>query len=124
MLACMSDDVTKILARNLKRFIEEAPTPMSQSALAKKAKVAQTSIGYMLKPENRKMTTSGKLPSPTAAQLARVAHALGKEAWQLLHPDPDQAPLSASERARYAEFQASMRRMRELERQTTPAASR
>jgi transcriptional regulator with XRE-family HTH domain len=120
MLGGMDEDITKILARNLKRFMEEGPAPLSQNALAKKSKVAQTGIGYMLNPETRAPTQSGKLSSPTIARLEKVAQALGKETWQLLHPDPDQAPLSATERARYAEFQKSMQRMRELEEKGLP----
>lgn len=95
--------------------MDEGPATISQNALAKRSKVAQTSIGYMLKPELRQPTRSGKIPSPTVAQLEKVARALGKEAWQLLHPDPNQAPLSAKERARYDAFDASMKRMRELD---------
>jgi transcriptional regulator with XRE-family HTH domain len=111
----MADDVVYVLARNLKRFMDEGPAPISQNALARKSKVAQTSIGYMLNPQSRSPTKSGKRSSPTVAKLERVAAALGKEAWQLLHPNPDQAPLNETERARYAEFQASMKRMRALD---------
>lgn len=115
MLYDMPEDVTKVLARNLKRFMDDGPEAISQNALAKKSRVAQTSIGYMLNPETRQPTKSGKLSSPTVAKIERVARALGKEAWQLLHPNPDEAPLNAQERARYQEFQASMRRLRELD---------
>jgi hypothetical protein len=119
MLAYMAEDVTKVLARNLKRFMDEGPEPISQNSLAGKAKVAQTSIGYMLNPDTRAPTKNGKLSSPTVAKIEKVARALGKEAWQLLHPNPDEAPLSAQERARYEEFQKSMARLRELERQAS-----
>lgn len=115
MLARMYEDITKVLARNLKRFMDEGPSPISQNALAKKAKVAQTGIGYMLNPETRQPTKSGKLPSPTLARIEKVARALGKETWQLLHPDPNQAPLSATERARYQIFEESRKRMEQLE---------
>ena len=122
MLGRMSEDITKVLARNLKRFMDEGPTPISQNALAKKAKVAQTGIGYMLNPETRQPTKSGKLPSPTIARVEKVARALGKETWQLLHPDPNQAPLSATERVRYQIFEESRKRMEALDtaRQETP----
>lgn len=123
MLFHMAEDVTKILARNLKAFMDEGPVTISQNALAKKSKVSQTGIGFMLHPEKRLPTQSGRLASPTLARLERVAQALGKEAWQLIHPDPNQAPLSAKERARYEAFKASMKRMRELdaEAETPPS---
>jgi hypothetical protein len=120
MLVGMTQDIAKVLAKNLKRFMEDNEPPLSQNELAKKCreagtKVAQTSIGLMLNPDKRLPTKSGKLPSPTIAQIDAVARGLGKEAWQLMHPNPDQAPLSAKERALYDEAMASMRRLRALE---------
>lgn len=116
----MGASVSKVLSDNLKRFMGEHEPPLSQNALAKKcrergAKVAQTSIGLMLNPEKREPTRTGKIPSPTISQIEAVARALDKEVWQLLHPDPNQAPLSAKERRLYDEAMSSMRRLRALE---------
>lgn len=110
-------DVTTILARNLKALLEDHPILNSQNALAKKCGVAQTSIGLMLHPEKRIPTKSGRLPAPTVENVEKVAKAYGKEAWQLLHPEPSMAPLNATERAMYERV---MRSMKELQEATSP----
>ena len=107
----MSESIVNVLARNLKRLMDEHLPPLPQNELARKSGVRQTSIGLMLNPEKREPTKSGKIPSPTVAQVEKVARVLHKEAWQLLHPDPNQAPLSASERRRYETFEAAMKSM-------------
>ena len=71
----------------------------------------------MLHPEKRVPTKSGRLPAPTVENVEKVAKAYGKEAWQLLHPDPATAPLNAAERAMYDRV---MRSMRELQDATSP----
>ncbi|MHB1326888.1 MAG: hypothetical protein ACYC2K_01680 [Gemmatimonadales bacterium] len=86
----------------------------SQSAIARKTKVAQTSIGNMLYPEKRAPTKKGRLPSPTVENVEKVAKAFGKEAWQLLHPDPSTAPLNKNERAMYDKLMRSVQDLREI----------
>lgn len=107
-------DVTAILARNLKELMEDHPDLNSQSALARKAGVAQTSIGNMLNPGKRAPSKSGRLPSPAVENVERVAKAFGKEAWQLLHPTPSTAPLNAAERAMYEKLMRSVQDLREI----------
>lgn len=70
-----------ILARNLKKLMDGSKDLSSQSAIARKAKpkVAQTTIGYMLKPDSI-------VGSPTIEKMEAVAAVFGLEAWQLLHP--------------------------------------
>lgn len=109
----MAEGIVNVLARNLKQLMDDFLPPLSQNALAKKSGVGQTSIGLMLEPEKRLPTKSGKVPSPTLAQIEKVAAVFGKEPWQLLHPNPGQAPLSDAERRRYAAFESAMKQLQE-----------
>lgn len=105
----MPEGSVNVLARNLKQLMDDHDPPLSQNELAKKTGVRQTSIGLMLNPEKRLPTKSGKVPSPTLAQIAKGAAHFNKKAWQLLHPNPAQAPLSDAERQRYQAFEAAMK---------------
>lgn len=105
----MAESAVNVLARNLKQLMEDHYPPLSQNALAKKTGVAQTAIGLMLNPDKRLPTKSGRIPSPTLAQVERIAAYFDKEVWQLMHPNPAQAPLSDSERARYQAFENAMK---------------
>lgn len=99
-----------ILARNLKAAMEAANggEGISQNGLAAKSKVAQTGIGYMLNPDARLPRANGKRSSPTLQAIEQVAHALGLEAWQLLHPNPAEAPLSDSQRKLFDQLKGNM----------------
>lgn len=104
--------IAKILAANLGAAL--AASGLSQRQLAAKAKVAQTSIGYMLKPETRTPTKSGKLPSPTISAIQKVATALGIQAWQLLYPNHDLFEISEKERELWNALEADMQQLRAL----------
>jgi transcriptional regulator with XRE-family HTH domain len=99
-----------ILAQNLKAAMEAANggEGISQNALAAKSKVAQTGIGYMLNPEARLPRANGKQSSPTLESIEKVAHALDLEAWQLLHPNPAEAPLSDRQRTLFDQLKGNM----------------
>lgn len=109
----MAEGTVNVLARNLKSLMDEHLPKLSQNELGKKTGVGQTSIGLMLNPEKRLPTKSGRIPSPTLAQIEKVAAFFHKEAWQLLHPNPAQAPLSESERKRYEAFENAMKQLQE-----------
>ena len=57
---------------------------LTQSALAKKSGIGQTTISLYLRPAARTDTVSGKAGSPTLANIEALADALGIEAWELL----------------------------------------
>lgn len=107
---------TEALARNLQAWMDDAHggKGISQTELAAKAKVAQTSIGYMLHPDTRQPTKKGRVPSPTLDSVDRVARYFGKEAWQLIHPRPGETALNAHERAVYEEAMSSISRLRAI----------
>jgi transcriptional regulator with XRE-family HTH domain len=107
---------TDALAVNLKALMDMAHggQGISQTQLAEKAGVAQTSIGYMLHPNSRQPTKKGRIPSPTLDSVDRVAKYFGKEAWQLLHPRPGETALNAKERAVYEEAMSSISRLRAI----------
>jgi hypothetical protein len=107
-------DVTSILARNLKALMEDSDLFGTQMSIARKSGVAQTSVGFMLNPDKRQPSKSGRLPSPTVENVEKVAKVFGKEAWQLLHPDPATAPLNASERSLYEKLMRSVQDLREM----------
>lgn len=89
--------ITRILADNLKRLMDEHPDVRgNQSALARRSKVPQTVIGYMLSPNKRAPTQKG-LSSPKLDSIDRVARALGVQTWQLIYPDPTARPVSVEE---------------------------
>jgi transcriptional regulator with XRE-family HTH domain len=99
-----------ILARNLKAAMEAANggEGISQNALAAKSKVAQTGIGYMLNPEAASRERAASAPPPPWRAIEKVAHALGLEAWQLLHPNPAEAPLSDRQRRLFDQLKGNM----------------
>jgi hypothetical protein len=78
--------ISEILAANLKREMARRPHLSSQPALGKAAKVSQTSLSFILRPELRQPTTTGREPSATIVQVQKIAAALGCQAWELLMP--------------------------------------
>lgn len=109
----------KVLAINLRKAIDDHPEIDGQSALARKSLVAQTSIGYMLKPESRAPTKKGR-SSPTLANIENVATALGLQVWQLLYPDPEAMPRNEHEAALYRKFAALMKEMQAAASASSP----
>jgi len=107
------------LARNLRSAMEARRDKYgSQSQLAKAAGVAQTSIGYMLNPETRQPTKTGKMPSPTIEAIDKVARALGMQPWQLLYPHPEDVERNARHRMLMDRIEADFAELRELEERT------
>lgn len=77
-------DINQVLADNLRAAMNRAE--VNQTALGKKSGVAQNTISLYLAPEKRKPSAKGKEPSGKVTEVARMAAALGIEAWQLLLP--------------------------------------
>lgn len=74
-----------ILAANLRARMESRG--LSANQLARLAGVAQNSVSHMVRPE-RRTRSKGGFSSPVLEKVEAVAHALGVEVWELLHPDP------------------------------------
>lgn len=72
-------DPRAVVARNLKRLMAASSDLRSQSALARRSGVPQTTISDYLAPEKH-----GKWPSLEGVH--KLASAFGIEAWQLCHP--------------------------------------
>ena len=107
--------VSVTLAANLKDAYERQSKYRSLTALAKAAGVAATSIGYMLNPETRQPSKSGKLPSPTIENVDAVAKALNMQAWQLIYPEPSERDVSDRQRKVWQAIEENMRELRNLE---------
>lgn len=95
-----------ILARNLKKLMDGSKDLSSQSAIARKTKqkVAQTTIGYMLKPDSI-------VGSPTIEKMEAVAAAFGLEAWQLLHPNMGDHALKEGELELYRRLREDLAKL-------------
>ncbi len=79
----MMDDMAKRTARhlvalNLKRLMSQDPLLRTQKAVAEKAQIAQTAVGYMLNPDTVAMA------SPKLDTVEKVAKVFKLEVWQLL----------------------------------------
>ncbi len=79
------NDVNVQLAKNLRVAMEMKFGSVNQSELARLAGVAQKTVSNVLARER------GPAPSPSLTVVQRLAEALGIEAWQLIHPDPERA---------------------------------
>ena len=81
---------------NLRRLMEADRQLQSQPRLAAASRVAQTSIGRILRGEQ----------SPTLDVVHKLAHAFGLEAWQMLVPDlePDNPPITKQNDERQSEL--------------------
>lgn len=73
------DDLKEILANNLAKLMDLSADVKSQNALARRSKVAQTTIGNYLNPASYK-------GYPQLGKVEMLAKAFGLEAWNLLHP--------------------------------------
>jgi transcriptional regulator with XRE-family HTH domain len=82
----MEADIRKLLAINVKALREHAG--MSQTALGKKADIAQTAVSYCEQPDGK---------SPSLETLAKLAKALRVPSWWLLldHGIPEAAQAQA-----------------------------
>lgn len=95
------DDVKQNLARNLAKLMETSADLQSQNALAKRSKVAQTTISNYLKGDYR--------GAPQLDKVAKLAKAFGIEAWRLLHPTMGDTRISAEELALYERLRKAIR---------------
>jgi Helix-turn-helix len=87
-------DARALLARNLAALMAKSPDLMSQGALHRRSKVAQATIGRILRAET----------AASVDTLDQLAGAFGLSAWQLIHPKPDMKPGEAA-------FYANLRRL-------------
>ena len=75
----MPYDIKNTLAINLQHLMEESADLKSQNALAKRSKVAQTTIGNYLRHDSYN-------GYPSMDKVEKLAKAFGLDAWVLLHP--------------------------------------
>lgn len=95
------DDLKETLAANLRRLMDLSPDLKSQAAVAKRSKVAQTTISNYLRPGSYK-------GAPSLDNIHRLARAYGLEAWQLLHPSMGDKLISAHELELYRRLRATI----------------
>ena len=93
--------INDVIADSLAFFMSEKK--LTQSQLAEKSGVAQTTISLYLHPNRRLPGKTGKPPSAKVTELAQLAAALEIMSWQLLQ---DLAP---KERAFYANLEEAYR---------------
>lgn len=79
-------ELTQLFRENLRKLMESDRQLASQPKVAASSRVAQTSIGRILRGEQ----------SPTLDMVHKIAMAFGLEAWQMLVPDlePDNPPIT------------------------------
>lgn len=75
-------DSRAVLAKNLAALMEKSVDLDTQGKLHRRSKVAQATIGRILKAET----------SATVDTLDQLAAAFGVSPWALLHPHPDMKP--------------------------------
>lgn len=90
------------LAKNLSILMERSADLRSQNALAKRSKVAQTTIGNYLNPDSYK-------GAPSLDKMAKLAFALGVETWQLIHPGLGDQEISRKEIELYRRLQKALK---------------
>ena len=95
------DNIREILACNLKRLMDMSLDCKSQNALAKRSKVAQTTIGNYLN-----MSYVGY---PNLEKVEMLAHCFGLEAWALIHPTMGNKEISDKEIQMYRRWKEDMR---------------
>ena len=88
------DDLREILARNLSGLMAKSVDMRSQSALARRARVAQKTISNYLDASSYK-------GAPSLGKVEKIARAFGIETWQLIHPTLGDRVISAAELALY-----------------------
>lgn len=93
------NDLRQVVAQNLRYFMGLESCPYATAnALAVAAKVAPNTVRNYLDPTKRTVTTGKPDGYPTLDKLKALADALGREPWELLHPDIQR---SLSEREMY-----------------------
>ncbi len=94
--------INEVLAENIAAAMERKGI-LSQTELAKRSGLAQTTISNYLHPENRLPGKSGKPPSAKLSEVERIAAALDVESWNLLRP------ISPREQKLYERIEAAYR---------------
>ncbi len=97
----MNETARNVLAINLRKLMEQSPDLCTQSAIAKKSGVAQTTIGYMLRSESL-------VKAPNLDNVEKIARVFGLEAWQLLHPSMGDREIKAKELELYRRFREEL----------------
>jgi transcriptional regulator with XRE-family HTH domain len=90
------------LAKNLSILMERSADLRSQNALAKRSKVAQTTIGNYLNPESY-------VGAPSLDKIAKLAITLGVEPWQLIHPGLGDQEITRKEIELYRRLQKALK---------------
>jgi transcriptional regulator with XRE-family HTH domain len=96
------DDLKEILANNLAKLMELSADVKSQNALAKRSKVAQTTIGNYLNPSSYK-------GYPQLGKVEQLANAFGLCAWNLLHPTMGDKEFSEKEIQLYRKLRETLK---------------
>lgn len=78
------------IARNLRVFMDRSQYS-NPSRLAKPSGVAANTIDYLLHPEKRTLSGANTDGSSKVGLLQKVVAPLGRELWELLHPEPELA---------------------------------
>ena len=86
ILGHMSTPITEVLAANMRRLMDKHADLNTQAKVGAAAGVNQKTISNCLNPSQRHAGTSGRTPSPTLAQVEKIAGAFGLEVWELLRP--------------------------------------
>lgn len=97
------EDLNAVIARNLARFMDEPGCPYSNAnalSVATKGRVSPGTIRNLRNPEKRTTMPERTDGYPRIDTLEAVVTPLGRQVWELLHPDIDR---STKERALYAQ---------------------
>lgn len=95
--------INEVLAENLLHFMKKRE--LTQSALAAKCGIGQTTISLYLAPTRRKIGARGKPPSAKLSEVEMLAGALGVEIWELLRH------LTPAQRAAYEQIEKAYQAM-------------
>jgi len=79
-----ASELNQALAANLAHYMRVQS--LTQSALAKRCGVAQTTISLYLSPERRTPGRDGRPGSAKLTEVEMLAHALAVPAWELIRP--------------------------------------
>lgn len=101
------DDLSEVLARNLKYFMKLPGCPYpTANALAVAAGISPNTVRYYMDPRKRPPTTDKAQGFPTLDKLEILAGRLGRDTWELLHPDIER---SVRERDFYKQIESDFK---------------
>jgi len=95
------NDIREILAVNLKTLMEMSEDCKSQYALAKKSRVAQTTVGNYL--------NKNYVGYPNLEKIEMLAQCFGLEAWNMLHPNLGGREMSEQEIQMYRRWKEDLK---------------